>query len=88
MKSLQQTEEATLKILRSAGERAAEKHRRMGVQMVVWKNERIAEIIPKSIKSRKKSGKATAPAQDYSQAEVFADGQPEHVTRPQIGFSA
>jgi len=33
-------------------------------------------------------GKTLAPAQDYSLAEVFADGKPEHVTRPQIGFSA
>ena len=57
MKTLQQTEEATLKVLRSAVEGAAEKHRRMGVPMVVWKNGRIAEVLPKrpiaSVKSRK-----------------------------------
>jgi hypothetical protein len=64
MKTLQQTEEATLKVLRSAVEGAAEKHRRMGVPMVVWKNGRIAEIIPKakmSPKSARKSPK-TRPA--------------------------
>ena len=55
MKSLQQTEKATLKVLRSAVEGAAEKHRRMGVPMVVWKNGQTAQILPK----RKKSAKGT-----------------------------
>jgi NCAIR mutase (PurE)-related protein len=57
MKSLRQTEEDTLKVLRLAVKGAAEKHRRMGVPMVVWKDGRIAEILPKSIKSHKKSQK-------------------------------
>ena len=46
MKSLQKTEDATLRILREAVDGAAEKHRLMGVPMVVWKNGRMMEILP------------------------------------------
>ena len=53
MKSLKQTEEATLKVLRLAVEEAAEKHRRMGVPMVVWKNGRTALVLPKRKRSPK-----------------------------------
>lgn len=55
MKSIQQTAEEVLKVLRLAVENAAEKHRRMGVPMVVWKNGQTAQILPK----RKKSAKGT-----------------------------
>ena len=44
--------------------------------------------IPQATALATSLGKTLAPAQDYSLAEVFADGQPEHVARPQIGFSA
>jgi len=44
--------------------------------------------IPQATALAEELGKTLAPAQDYSLAEVFADDQPEHVTRPQIGFSA
>jgi hypothetical protein len=56
MKSLQQTEADTLRVLRLAVEGAADKHRRMGVPMVIWKNGRIEEILPKSNKSQKRFG--------------------------------
>ena len=51
MKSLQKIEEATLKILRTAVDGAAEKHRLMGVPMVIWKNGRMEEILPEAKKS-------------------------------------
>ena len=44
--------------------------------------------IPQAIALATSIGKSLPQAQDYSLAEVFADGQPEHVARPQIGFSA
>ena len=51
MKSLQKIEDATLKVLRAAVDGAAEKHRLMGVPMVIWKNGRMVEILPEAKKS-------------------------------------
>jgi hypothetical protein len=51
MKSLQKIEDATLKVLCEAVDGAAEKHRLMGVPMVVWKNGRMVEILPEAKKS-------------------------------------
>lgn len=46
MKSLRQTERETLRVLRDAVAEAAEKHRRMGVPMAVWKDGKVALITP------------------------------------------
>ena len=60
MKTLKQTERETLRVLRDAVAKAADKHRRMGVPMAVWRNGKAVLITPAPPKKARRKPRPTA----------------------------
>ena len=60
MQTLKQTERETLRVLRDAVAKAADKHRRVGVPMAVWRNGKTVRITPAPPKKARRNPRPAA----------------------------
>lgn len=59
MKTAHQRIQEISEVMKRAVEKAAEKHRLMGVPMVVWKDGKVVEFLPKPTRATSKKARKT-----------------------------